>query len=71
MVTKKKPQEAMPADCMPKCASCAFFDIEPKDDVGICRRYPPKVVVVNDEIEMVVPATLPSDWCGEFSRRTS
>jgi hypothetical protein len=34
MVTKKIPQ-----DCMPMCQSCAFFDREKNDEVGLCRRY--------------------------------
>ncbi len=62
---------AIPSDCMPQCGTCAFHAMEPKDDVGICRRFPPKVVVINDDIVMAVPATTADEWCGEFKRRTS
>lgn len=70
-MASKQRKQALPDDCMPKCATCAFFNKEPKDEIGLCRRYPPVVLIINDEPEMIIPATTPEDWCGEFRRKTS
>lgn len=58
---KKKP-EPIPADCMPRCGSCAFF----KDED--CRRYPPTVIVGAEGIGTCYPGVDESDWCGEYVR---
>lgn len=58
----------LPADCMPACQSCSFFDIEPKEDLGLCRRYPPILVNVEGDYESTFPVTARDDWCGEFHR---
>lgn len=68
-MTKKKAQVE---DWMPKCESCAFFDCEPKEDIGVCRRYPPIVVPAgDDDFDSVMPITSRTDWCGEFTRKTN
>jgi hypothetical protein len=61
----------IPDDCMPACVSCAFFDISPKDDLGICRRYPPTLFQIEDEYDSCYPVTERSDWCGEFIRKVN
>jgi hypothetical protein len=66
----RKKQE-VPEDCMPKCANCAFFDIEPKDDLGYCRRFPPTWAADENGSGFSFPALAPVEWCGEFKRRTS
>lgn len=58
-------------DCMPACNSCAFFDIEPKDELGVCRRYPPTLFQIEDEYDSCYPVTERSDWCGEFVRKVN
>jgi hypothetical protein len=67
MATKK-----IPADCMPMCQSCSFFEREKNEDVGICRRYPPSTFFLgDDEFDSLFPVTGPSEWCGEFKRQVS
>jgi hypothetical protein len=59
-------------DWMPACQSCCFFDIEPKEDLGLCRRYPPKLINVgDDDYESTFPVSAREDWCGEFHRFTN
>jgi hypothetical protein len=49
------------------CASCRFFLLpDPKDDVGYCVRFPPKVIVINDAPESVLPVVRHDEWCGEY-----
>lgn len=58
------------ADDPETCASCRFFLLgEPKDEVGHCRRFPPVLIVVNDDPDSALPATRHDEWCGEFARR--
>lgn len=56
---------------IPQCASCAFFSIEPKEDVGFCRRYPPSLISIEDSFDSCYPVTDPHDWCGEFARKVN
>jgi hypothetical protein len=59
----------LPADCMPACQSCSFFDIEPKEDLGLCRRYPPVLINMGDsDFDSTFPVAARDDWCGEFHR---
>jgi hypothetical protein len=56
-------------DWMPACQSCSFFEIEVKEDLGYCRRYPPILVRVgDDDYDCTYPVTARDDWCGEFHR---
>jgi len=61
-------KKSIPDDCMPRCKGCSFYDAEPKDEIGYCRRFPPTAIQINDEVEMVIPVFGPTDWCGEFRR---
>lgn len=57
---------------MPKCASCAFFLCEPKDDIGACRRFPPVILYIGDEeFDSSFPVIGRDEWCGEFIRQTN
>lgn len=54
------------------CASCHFFtDAEEKG--GICRRYPPQVMIVPGQLVGQVqpanlfPAVSKTHWCGEYA----
>lgn len=67
-MAKKKP---IPDDCMPKCASCAFVEMVPGEDVGYCRRLPPQVVWSDEGEFSAFPVIEVKDWCGEFKRRLS
>lgn len=59
----------IPVDCMPSCGSCSFFEREPKEETGYCRRYPPVIINLNDdEYESILPIVNLTDWCGEFNR---
>lgn len=52
------------------CASCRFFLLsEPKDEAGYCRRFPPTLIVVNDEPSTAFPVVRHDEWCGEFKRK--
>jgi hypothetical protein len=56
-------------DWMPACKSCSFFDADPKEDIGYCRRYPPTLISVgDDDYDCVFVITSSDDWCGEFHR---
>jgi hypothetical protein len=57
------------------CEHCKYWEYEVIADgprqgklivVASCRRYPPAMVVVEDEAEGYSPQTFFSDWCGEF-----
>jgi hypothetical protein len=59
-------------DWMPACQSCSFFDIEPKEDLGYCRRYPPTLIHLGDDnFDSTFPIVARDDWCGEFHRFTN
>lgn len=56
-------------DWMPACQSCSFFEIELKEDLGYCRRYPPTLINTGDDnYESTFPVVGREDWCGEFHR---
>lgn len=59
-----------PEDWMPKCGNCAFFVIEPKEEVGECRRLPPVVFADGEDgLGFSFSLTVPDRWCGEFKRK--
>ena len=67
-MTKKAPKEPIPS-----CEICRYFfpDDTPKQmksDLGICRRYPPSVVGIDEDgFSLQSNPTVESDWiCGEF-----
>lgn len=67
-MTKKATKE----DWMPMCKTCKFFVIEPKEEIGECRRYPRQAVPLDDEFSFEFPlhhAT--EDWCGQYQRITN
>jgi hypothetical protein len=51
------------------CANCRCFVVKPKDEEGLCKRLPPVVVVVNDEIRSVFPSMPREEKCGEYAVR--
>jgi hypothetical protein len=56
-------------DWMPARQSCSFFEIEVKEDLGYCRRYPPTLIKTGeDDYDCTYPVTARDDWCGEFHR---
>lgn len=56
-------------DWMPACQSCSFFEIEVKEELGYCRRYPPTLIKTGeDDYDCTYPVTARDDWCGEFHR---
>lgn len=65
------PSKKIPDDCMPACISCAFFICEPKEDLGYCYRYPPKLIEIEGNFESCYPVTERKDWCGEFVRKVN
>ena len=65
-MAKKKPDE----DWMPKCATCAFFVADPKEDMGECRRLPPVVFPDGDDgLGFSFSMSTSQMWCGEFRRK--
>lgn len=66
------PKKPPPEDWMPKCAACAFFVSDPKEDVGECRRLPPAVFPDGDDgLGFSFAMTTPDRWCGEFKRQVN
>jgi hypothetical protein len=63
-------KKSVPDDCMPRCASCAFFVGDPKEEIGDCRRYPPTTFPDGDEgLGFSFSITVSNMWCGEFIRK--
>jgi len=53
-----------------QCGSCKLCYIEDvHDDIGVGRRFPPVVVIVNDGMESTQPSVNLDGWCGEFVQR--
>ena len=56
-------------DCV-SCSHCCYFVVDPKDSTGFCRRYPPNVVISNEnEVYCALPVVESTDYCGEFKRK--
>lgn len=52
------------------CGDCRCFVAEPHEDLGLCKRYPPVVVVVAEEPLCTFPSTARDEpSCGEFAQR--
>lgn len=52
------------------CEACRHFKAEPKDDLGLCKRLPPVLLVVADEVVCAFPTTCRTDEpCGEFAQK--
>lgn len=71
MATRKK-QSEMPEQS--QCSICAYWERLPperdmEDDAGLCRRYPPVVLLDNSEPFTIWPLTEDTDMCGEFRAR--
>ncbi len=53
-----------------RCETCRFWDYDGTDDSAMfCRRFPPLVVVVPDNVPPVSfmwPETCSNNWCGEW-----
>lgn len=61
----------LPADCMPRCGSCAFRVYEKEVDGSFCHRHPP-VPVTDDEGFGFTHIPVDIDgWCGEYVRFSS
>ncbi|MGE5650955.1 MAG: high-potential iron-sulfur protein [Bacillota bacterium] len=67
-MAKKKP---IPEDCMPRCGSCVFYQADPGDEAGYCRRFPPVVLPDEGGNSSAYPVVIPDDWCGEFTRKVN
>jgi len=61
-----------------RCETCTFFHREDDGTLGVCRRYPPQLVMIgvkpdgNGGVEdwlsgQRFPQMLPSGWCGEWT----
>jgi hypothetical protein len=61
-----KPKKLVPEDCMPRCSTCAFAELE--GEGGVCHRYPPKFVMDEGEVNTGFPMIVAEDWCGEYKR---
>lgn len=50
------------------CATCRFFDSDDILEIGLCRRYPPQLVLPRDGGSglIVWPRIKPDGWCGEW-----
>lgn len=50
------------------CETCAFGSRqEDTDEVLICMRFPPVVLVAGDQVVQAQPAVSPTDGCGEHT----
>lgn len=59
-----------------RCQTCTFYLVEGDGETGVCRRFPPQIVIlaVKTDLNGAVgdyttgtrfPTMLPSGWCGE------
>ena len=56
----------------PYCCNCKFWrDMPSTDGLGVCRRYPPTLLVVGgvSEVDGRCVETGESEWCGEYETR--
>jgi hypothetical protein len=53
------------------CKECSFYRAEEEDFVvGVCRRYPPKLVDADEDgYSSEYPPVSEDDWCGEFNNQ--
>lgn len=71
MTLKQRAAELI-LDAMSKtCAHCTFFEGYPEEEMGWCRRYPPRGQLIQDEhgdwFPMSVPTpTMTTETCGEW-----
>jgi len=58
-----------PTGAAERCGACRFYlqnkDSNPKDPVGLCRRYPPHAG--DGASDSTWPDVSDLDWCGEFA----
>lgn len=53
-------------DRVMKCATCAFYRVEPGEDYGRCHRYPPIMLISGNQIDFDFPSVNDEDFCGEW-----
>lgn len=64
------------------CGTCKYWQMWPKLEVNVCKRFPPPVVAFpSDEPDLdgirstefgpCYPPTDATDWCGEYKDRNS
>lgn len=55
------------------CKNCRFWKpsrkVESKSEFGSCRRYPPEVIIYDDQVVSMNPVTEWKESCGEFRVR--
>jgi len=56
------------SDCVMKCANCAFYRLEDGEDWGICRRYPPVMILTAEGPTFDFPSVEGEEYCGEYTR---
>lgn len=50
------------------CSNCVYWNNHASSG-GVCKRYPPKIVVVNGDSKSQWPITKSNDTCGEFKSK--
>ena len=53
------------------CGGCEYFTGEPRNQDGVCRRYPPVAINEDGTCYFTFPSVDVVDWCGEFRRRVT
>lgn len=63
---RKKQATPKLEDIPETCTSCRFFLlIDPKDEVGFCRRNPKQWTIDADFVGWAYPEQNSDEWCGE------
>jgi hypothetical protein len=71
-MSKKGSVSKIPDDCLPHCATCAFFESDKKTELGECHRYPPTLLPEEEgRLSFSFALTASDEWCGEFVRYVS
>ena len=47
------------------CSNCVYATEEEGETKLVCQRFPPKIVVVEDQAYSYFPTVEDGDWCGE------
>ncbi len=52
---------AIPIEC---CENCRYYHY------GLCHRYPPVIILCNDDLKYLRPLVDKTDYCGEYGQVT-
>lgn len=70
MATRKKTIK-ISADDAPRCDTCAFGEIDAKEEGGVCHFYPPVPITEDGAFGFTFTMVNDDDWCGQYKRKVN